>query len=131
MKKLIFILLILNASLVRSEDEVSDITYVRLTKGMVLNYGDPSLTRLRYLKVDVQVRVLTPDDADVIEHHMPALQDALVMLFSAQDADTVRSIEGKENIRAMALSETQKVIEKEEGLPLIEDLLFTTFIVQR
>ncbi len=96
MKTVIFLLLIFTACLVRSDNKGSDAMYVKLTKGLVLNYGEPSLARLRYLKVDVHARVKSADDADAVEYHSPALQDILVSIFCAQDEDSVASAEGKE-----------------------------------
>ncbi|HIG44425.1 MAG TPA: flagellar basal body-associated protein FliL [Gammaproteobacteria bacterium] len=116
---------------VRAEDEDREAMYVKLTSGMVVNYGEPSLSRLHYLKVSVDVRVRNADHADAIEYHMPALQDALIRVFSAQEDELIQSAAGKEELRMMVLKELQKVIEKEEGMPLIQDLLFTGFIVQR
>ena len=131
MKAIIFLLLIFNACLVRAENKGSDVMYIKLTKGLVLNYGEPSLARLRYLKVDVHARVKSADDADAVEYHIPAIQDILVTIFCAQDEDTISSIEGKEAIRAQILSALRKLIKKEEGSPIVEDILFTSFIVQR
>ncbi len=104
---------------------------IRLTQGMAINFGEPSLIRLHYLKVGVHVRMQNADEAEAIEHHMPALRDALVTVFSAQDEDSVSSPHGKEDIRQLALSQLQDVIEQEEGTPLIQDLFFTTFVIQR
>jgi len=131
MKTVIFLLLIFTACLVRSDNKGSDAMYVKLTKGLVLNYGEPSLARLRYLKVDVHARVKSADDADAVEYHSPALQDILVSIFCAQDEDSVASAEGKEEIRAQVLSAFQKLIKKEEGETIVQDVLFTSFIVQR
>ena len=104
---------------------------IRLTQGMAINFGEPSLIRLHYLKVGVHVRMQNADEAEAIEHHMPALRAALVTVFSAQDEDSVSSPHGKEDIRQLALSQLQDVIEQEEGTPLIQDLFFTTFVIQR
>ena len=124
-------ILLLLALTARAEDKVSDAMYVQLTPGMVINYGEPSISRLKYLKVGVQVRVQTADHADLIEHHLPALQDALVMCFSSVAAESVSKSSGQEEIRQLALEAVQELIEVEEGAPIIQDLLFSSFVVQR
>ncbi|MFT4799559.1 MAG: flagellar basal body-associated protein FliL, partial [Candidatus Azotimanducaceae bacterium] len=81
MKRLLLIL----ASVVCCSQELlaeSDTQYVRLTKAMVINYGEPSLSRLKYMKVAVDVRVPTASAADLVEYHIPALLDAVVTVFS-------------------------------------------------
>lgn len=107
------------------------IKYVRLTTGMVLNYGEPSLNRLKYIKVAVDVRVPNAGSADMVEYHSPALIDALVRVFTASEEEVVKSAHGKEELRQTALKELQAVMLSEEGDQVIEDLLFSSFVVQR
>jgi len=105
--------------------------YVKICKDMVVNYGDPSLSRLKYLKFAVDVRVENAEVAAIVSYHQPALLDSLVILFSAQSDVTVHSPEGKEEIRQLALAELRRIIKHEEGQEYIQDLLFSRFIVQR
>ncbi len=55
----------------------------------------------------------------------------MVMLLSKQDEGSVVSIGGREEIRKQALNEIQTLLVREEGAPLVEDVIFTDFIVQR
>ncbi len=105
--------------------------YVKISQGMVLNYGEPSLNRLKYIKIALNARVANAEAAEIIEYHMPAIKDRLVTIFTSQDEVTIRSPDGKEQIRQSALAELQKLIEKEQGEPVIDDLLFGRFVVQR
>ena len=114
---------------VASDGDVAQ--YVKISKGMVLNYGEPSLNRLKYIKIALNARVENAEAAEIIEYHMPAIKDRLVTIFSSQDEVTIRSPEGKEQIRQSALAELQKLIKKEQGEPVITDLLFGRFVVQR
>jgi len=113
------------------DDKASAAVYVKLSKGMVVNYGEPSLSRLKYMKIAVQLRLQSVIAAEAIEHHMPALTDALITLFSACDEDLINASGGREEIRSMALEAVNKVLKIEEGEPLVQDLLFGSFIVQR
>ncbi|MCF4987328.1 flagellar basal body-associated FliL family protein, partial [Pseudomonas syringae] len=47
-----------------------------------------------------------------------------------QTFDSMSSAEAKENIRQEALKQVQRVMNDEEGKPIVEDLLFNNFIVQ-
>lgn len=137
MKIHIFILLLLVTSSVlfsvhaSAEDESKEVMYVRISKGLVVNYGEPSIGRLRYLKVAVDVRVGTGEEAELVELHMPALKDSLILLLSAQEETSIRTGDGKEAVRLEALSNYKKIMTEETGLPIIQDLLFGSFIVQR
>jgi len=106
-------------------------SYLKLSNDMVVNYGDPSLGRLRYLKFAVNVRVEDSITGDIVGYHQPALLDSLIMLFSSQPDARVNSAVGKEEIRQLALVELRRIMKREEGEEYIEDLLFVRFIVQR
>lgn len=130
MKRLLLIL----AAVACGQQELlaeSNTQYVRLTKAMVINYGEPSLSRLKYLKVAVDVRVPSASAADLVEYHRPMLLDALVTVFTDSEAEVVKSASGKEQIRQQALLELQRAMKSEEGDEVIEDLLFSSFVVQR
>jgi flagellar FliL protein len=106
-------------------------SYLKLSNDMVVNYGDPSLGRLRYLKFAVNVRVAHSNVGNIVGYHQPALLDALIILFSSQPEARVNSPAGKEEIRQLALTELRRVMKREEGEEYIEDLLFVRFVVQR
>ncbi|MCB1645763.1 MAG: flagellar basal body-associated FliL family protein [Pseudomonadales bacterium] len=127
---LLFAALLGSAATALAEGE-GGVEYVKITEDMVVNYGDPSLNRLNYLKVAIHARVADASAADMIEYHLPALRDALIMLLSAQHSETVRSAEGKEEIRLMVLKKMQKLLKAEENEEYITDVLFSRFVVQR
>jgi flagellar FliL protein len=111
--------------------DAEDPRYVSFGHPLVINYGNPSLGRLRYLKVELQFRVEGGEAAEQVEYHLPALRHSLVMLFSKQIQQKVSLPEGKEDIRQEALEAVQKLMVSEEGEKTIQDLLFTNFVVQR
>ena len=107
------------------------VRYVDLKPTFVTNYGVSDTGRLRYVKADVTVRVANKDAEYATRYHLPALRNRLVLLLSRQDDSTISSTSGRETIKAEALQELREVLEKEEGEPHIEDLMFTNFVVQR
>lgn len=128
MRLALFILVLFGFSGARAE---SNTQYVPLTKGLVVNYGEPSLNRLKYLKVAVSVRVASASDAELVEYHRPALLDTLVRVFTASEEETVKTGGGQEAIRQLALEQLRGIMKNEEGDSVIQDLLFGTFVVQR
>ena len=62
---------------------------------------------------------------------MPLLRDGLVLLFSRQLDENINTAKGKENLRQEALKILQDRLVEEEGRSIIDDLLFTSFVVQR
>jgi flagellar FliL protein len=114
-----------------SHAEFSDTYYVEIGDPVVVNYGAPSLGRLKYLRVSLQLRVEGESARDDVEHHIPAIRHALVMLFSKQIQQRLSIPQGKEEIRLEALALVQEVLLQEEGDKTIDDLLFINFVVQR
>ena len=104
--------------------------YLELKPAFIANYGGAG--PIHYLKVDVALRLVKEEKAAaLVDHHMPYIRHILVMMLSRQTDETISSMEGKEKLRADALAEVQKTLQAEEGQPLVEDLLFTNFVVQR
>ncbi len=107
------------------------VRYVELKPTFITNFGVSDSGHLRYVKADVTVRVSNKDAEYAARYHLPALRDSLVLLLARQDESTISSTAGRETIKAEALQELRDILEREEGAPHIDDLMFTNFIVQR
>ena len=103
--------------------------YVPLKPAFVVNYGGRG--NLRYLKVDISVRLKDNEAANSIRHHMPLIRHHLVMLLSKQTETTIDTKEAKELLRQVALQTLQTILEEEDGEQGVIDLFFNNFVVQR
>lgn len=104
-------------------------TYVALAPSFVTNYGNDS-NRLRYLKVDISVRVETMPHSHIVDNHTPQIRNQIILLLSQQSSDGVNTHEGRQKLRADALKAVQEILLAEEGEKMVTDLLFDNFIVQ-
>ncbi|MFZ5602052.1 MAG: flagellar basal body-associated protein FliL [Pseudomonadota bacterium] len=86
--------------------------------------------RQRYVQISLSVMTRNQAAVDAIQKHMPLIRNNLVMVFSSQDFDMLRTPEGKEAVRKAALEEIQKILTEETGEPGIEQVLFTNFVMQ-
>ncbi len=111
-----------------SHAEAGQAQYIDLKPAFITNYGVSA--KLQYLKVEISVRVETPDDLALVERHLPNLRHNLVLLLSQQTDAEVNSAEGRQQLRSAALEQVQQVLEDEEGKKVVSDLLFNNFIVQ-
>lgn len=104
--------------------------YLDIRPSFVTNYDEGA--RLKYLKARVSLKVVE-EEAEKIMHHMPSIQNALVILFSSQAEENLTSTVGRESLRREALEEVRQVMAmlERQGNQLIEDLYFTDFIVQQ
>ena len=101
--------------------------YVSVDPAFVTNYGGPG--RLRYMKIEVSLRVTGSEGEASVTRHMPAIRDALLTLFSLQTDNSIGSAEGKEQLRVDSLDKVHSLLAEEDGESLAEDLLFTEFVV--
>ena len=101
--------------------------YVSVDPAFVTNYGGPG--RLRYMKIEVSLRVTGPAGEASVTRHMPAIRDALLTLFSIQTDSSIGTAQGKEALRVESLDKVHALLSDEDGESLAEDLLFTEFVV--
>ena len=107
------------------------VRYVELKPSFVTNFGVSDTGHMRYVRADVAVRVASKEAEYAARYHVAALRNSLVLLLARQDESTVAGSIGREAIKAEALQELRDIMQREEGQPYIEDLMFTNFIVQR
>lgn len=103
--------------------------YVPVKPAFVVNYGEPG--RLKYLKLEVSLRVKDTSSSNAVRHHMPLVRDFLVREFSRLQEEDIDSQEGKEAVRVNALQGIQTILEEEDGEQGVTDLFFNNFVIQR
>lgn len=106
--------------------------YIPLKPPFVVNYGGKG--RLKYLKVELSVRVASNREASYVRHHMPMIRNNIVLLFSRQNDEDIDTQEGKELLRQDALEEIRSIVAAEEGDESREgiiDLYFNNFVIQK
>ncbi|WP_223537491.1 MULTISPECIES: flagellar basal body-associated protein FliL [unclassified Pseudomonas] len=86
--------------------------------------------RQRYMQVSITMLARNQADLEALKVHMPVIRNNLVMLFSGQDFATLASPVGQEMLRQKATASVQEVAQKELGKVVIEQLLFTNFVLQ-
>lgn len=102
--------------------------YQKLEPTFVVNFQ--SEDALRFLQVTVELMTRDEKIIAAVEQHMPIIRNNLIILFSSQDFTTISTRVGKERIRAQTLSEIQKVMKEKTGQPGVEEVYFTSFVMQ-
>lgn len=103
--------------------------YVALDPAFVINFHDAN-DRRRFLKAELSVVTRDPETEAALIKHMPMVRNALVLLFSRQVYEDLVPHEGKEALRAQARDEIAMVLSTEAGFADVEDVLFTSFVMQ-
>lgn len=102
--------------------------YHGLDPDFVIAFQNPK--KVRFLKASLEVMVYEQDVIDDIKLHMPAVRDAVLLLFSMQDEDNLMSLEGKEAFRAQILEKIRSTLERLTGRPGVEAVYFSNLVMQ-
>lgn len=112
----------------QSPDRRGPLQYIALTPAFVVNLADEGSPR--YLQAEIQV---SSRDAQAVKHletHMPAVRNALLMLFARQTQAELRTAEGREKLQAETLAAINAVLEQEGGTAGVDGVFFTNFVTQ-
>ncbi|HEY4144060.1 flagellar basal body-associated FliL family protein [Pinirhizobacter sp.] len=102
--------------------------YQALEPGFVVNFQDDRA--LRFLQVGITVMSHDPEAIQAVKDTDPVIRNALVMLFSGQDASTLTDAKGKQKLQAEALAAVQKIVADKTGKPGVDAVYFTSFVMQ-
>jgi flagellar FliL protein len=103
--------------------------YVALDPPFVVNFESNGL--VRFLQVTVQAMSQDAATAELIKRHDPVIRNGLLMLFSGQTYESLKTTAGKEQLRQAALVEVRKIITAEGGKGAeVRNLYFTSFVMQ-
>ena len=111
------------------EEPLEEPIYIALDPTFVVNYKDAD-SKNRFLKADLNIMTYESDVEETVTTHMPLIRGKLVTLFNKQVFEDLLHQQGKDAFREAALSEIQGVVETHLGKPGIEQIYFTTFVMQ-
>lgn len=85
---------------------------------------------LRFLQVNVELMSYDQGAIDALGSHLPVIKNNIILLFSNQSYGTLITREGKDQLRQDTLTEIQGILKKYYGKPGIEEVYFTSFVMQ-
>lgn len=111
-----------------AEEPTVDTLYHKFDPAFVVNFDDNG--RRRFLQVGITVSTRKASIVDELTKHDPVIRNNLVLMFSSKTADQLRSLEGKESLRAETLKAIQDVMQANAGSPGVDAVYFTSFVIQ-
>jgi flagellar FliL protein len=102
--------------------------YLKMDPQLVVNFD--STSEVKFLAIDIDFMARDQAVLDDVQRNMPKIRNNLLMLISNRDYRTLMTREGKDKLRLEALEETKRVLKQETGSAKLEDLFFTSFVVQ-
>jgi len=101
--------------------------YYAIDPPLVVNFEDGSA--VRFLQISVEIMAHDEKAIDSVQKNTPLIRNNLLLLMSNRNYQAMMSREGKDKFRQEALAEV-RAVQKKEGSPDVDDVLFTSFVVQ-
>ena len=101
--------------------------YYAIDPPLVVNFEEGSA--VRFLQITMELMANDQKALDSVAKNIPLIRNNLLLLMSNRNYQTLMSREGKEKLRQEALAEV-RAVQKKEGGADIDDVLFTSFVVQ-
>ncbi len=113
----------------KSEENKEPVLYYEIHPNILTFYQNTG-RKIGYIVVQVQVVVRGQENYDLIEFHLPLLQDALTDFFNRQDKAVIHDLQQRGMLRTQAKERISQVLEEEIGEKIVEDVLFTQYVYQ-
>jgi flagellar FliL protein len=101
--------------------------YYAIDPPLVVNFEDGSA--VRFLQISMEVMARDQKSIDSVQKNIPLIRNNLLLLMSNRNYQSMMTRDGKEKLRQEALTEI-RAVQKKEGGGEVDDLLFTSFVVQ-
>lgn len=102
--------------------------YVPLPKPFVFNV--PGASRDRMVQIKVQLLVRGDNNQTLAMRHIPLIEGALLETFSSSNADELVTVAGRDALKNKALSDLQQAMIEVVGSVVVDEVLFTGFVMQ-
>ena len=102
--------------------------YVPLPRPFRFNV--PGASRDRFVEIRVQLLVRGAENEEDAKKHIPLIESTLLRMFSQSNADDLATSAGKTSLKQKSLVEVQKTMQDVAGGKVVEQVLFTGFVMQ-
>lgn len=110
------------------EVPIQEAFYFKLEPVFIINLPDKG--KQRFLQTSITVMGRSHETILKVEQHMPVIRHHLTNVLSAQTISSIQSNGGIEQARRQALELLNRVLVEEYGGEPIEQVLFTSFVMQ-
>lgn len=114
------------------EEEVAvnegPVQYHGLDPKFVVSFHDQRIARF----MQFSLQIMTRDDEVIkqIQQHNPAIRSSLLLLFDSQDAEVMKTREGKEQLLALITEDMNRMLEELADVSGVEAAYFESFLIQ-
>ena len=112
-----------------SDKPLAPAIYVPLDPPFVVSFSDGA-GDARFLQLTLQAMARDEHTIEAVKTHAPAIRNAFLFLISGYKVEDLATLQGKEKLRAAMLSAANAIMEKNTGEAGIEELYFTSLVIQ-
>lgn len=116
------------AAKAHSEEPQAPAQYIALDPPFVVSFDEED--GARYLQLQVQAMARDAATIAAVKQHSPAVRNAFLFLLSGYEIDALTTQAGKEELRQSLLKATNEIMKKNRVSTPVEDLYFTSLVVQ-
>jgi flagellar FliL protein len=117
-------LLIISSSTVMADDKFA---YFGFEPDITTNYINHK-KKLGYIRITAELMIKNAANLEAVEHHAPLLRDAIITVLGKEPEEQIRSLTGREEVRLKCVREIKRLLKKETGAEIIQDVLFTKYL---
>lgn len=101
------------------------IEYIEMKPKFTVNLVEPK----KYLMANVQLMVEGDKEIEKVKKNMPAIKNALIMLYSGFSIADLQTMEQREALRVKTKDEIRNVLDKYANSDGFRDVFFTEFLL--
>lgn len=101
------------------------IEYIEMKPKFTVNLVEPK----KYLMANVQIMVEGEKEIEKVKKNMPAIKNALIMLYSGFSIADLQTMEQREALRVKTKDEIRNVLDKYANSDGFRDVFFTEFLL--
>lgn len=110
-------------------EELEPLMYYEIQPN-ILTFYQGTGKKIGYVVVQVNIAVRGQEHFDLVESHLPLIQDNLIDFFNRKDKSVIQPFSEREKLRVEAKESVAAVLKEETGLDIVENLLFTNYVYQ-
>ncbi|NRQ42291.1 flagellar basal body-associated protein FliL [Rheinheimera sp. YQF-2] len=111
-----------------AEQSKGSALYVPMPRPFVFNV--PGASRDRMVQIKVQLLVRGNNNETIAMRHIPLIEGSLLQTFSSANADELVTVAGRDALKNKALSDLQQAMIEVVGSVVVDEVLFTGFVMQ-
>ncbi|MDP2715609.1 flagellar basal body-associated protein FliL [Rheinheimera sp.] len=111
-----------------TEQSKGSALYVPMPRPFVFNV--PGASRDRMVQIKVQLMVRGSNNETIAMRHIPLIEGSLLQTFSSANADELVTVAGRDALKNKALSDLQQAMIEVVGSVVVDEVLFTGFVMQ-